>query len=57
MNEIKVEQVLAKYAEAEKITPAFERVTMFSWNDMLALKNEIETLRAEKERHWLENLS
>lgn len=41
-----VDDVLKKYMEAEKISPAFERVTVFSWNDMLLLKAEIEKLRS-----------
>jgi hypothetical protein len=40
-----VECVLAKYERAEAISPAFERVTVFSWNDMLILKKEAEKLK------------
>ena len=40
-----IEKVLEKYMEAEKIRPAFERVALFSWNDMLLLKSEIEKAR------------
>jgi len=42
-----VECVLSKYERAEAITPAYERVTIFSWNDMKLLKAEIEKLRAQ----------
>ena len=42
-----VEDVLGKYEEAEKISPAYERVMIFSWADMLLLKAEIERLREE----------
>jgi hypothetical protein len=49
-----VKQILEKYIEAEKIHPAFERVTFFSWNDMLCLKNEIGNLQSDKKRlDWL----
>ena len=40
-----IQEVLEKYKDAEEISPAFERVYLFSWNDMLALKAEIEDLR------------
>lgn len=43
-------EVIDKYPQAEKISPAFERVTMFSWNDMLLLKDEIKRL---KEYEWM----
>lgn len=42
---VTVDQVLNKFAEAEKISPSYERVHVFSWNDMLLLKSEIERLR------------
>lgn len=41
-----VDEVLAKYVEAEKINPPCERVMDFSWDDLVKLKNEIECLRA-----------
>ncbi len=37
-----VECVLAKYERAETIQPVFERVTIFSWNDMKLLKEAAE---------------
>lgn len=44
------DDVLAKYTEAEKITPAYERVTIFSWRDLCLLREEILLCRAEKEK-------
>lgn len=41
------DDVLAKYEEAEKITPAYERVTIFSWRDMELLRDEIVMLREQ----------
>jgi iron uptake system EfeUOB component EfeO/EfeM len=45
-----IKEIFEKYKEAENINPAFERVELFSWNDMLALKSEIESLQ-EKLNH------
>lgn len=42
-----IQEIFEKYKDAEEIRPAFERLTLFSWNDMLALKNEIESLRSQ----------
>jgi len=39
------DDVLAKYERAAKTEPLWEAVTLFSWNDMLLLKAEIEMLR------------
>jgi hypothetical protein len=41
--------IFEKYKEAENINPAFEfeRVTLFSWNDMLALRAKIESLESQ----------
>ena len=39
-----VEDVIAQFAEAEEINPVWERVTVFSWNDLLLLKNSIATV-------------
>jgi hypothetical protein len=41
-----VDEVLEKYIDAEKIDPPWDRVTVFSWDDMLALEREIKRLRA-----------
>ena len=41
-----IKDVLEKYKDAEKIMPIFERVELFSWNDMLSLKDEIEILQS-----------
>ena len=46
-----VEDVLGKYEEAEKITPPCERVMIFSWADMILLRDEIDRLREEKCTH------
>ena len=42
------DEVLEKYAEAETINPAWERVTIFSWSDMVILRDEILRLRGNK---------
>lgn len=44
-------EVLKKYERAEKIDPPWERVTLFSWNDMLILKAEIEKLSIGNDRY------
>jgi hypothetical protein len=41
-----LQEIFEKYKDAENINPAFERVTLFSWNDMLTLKKEIESLQS-----------
>jgi len=41
----KIDDIFDKYKDAENIMPMWERVELFSWNDMLALKAEIEDLR------------
>lgn len=40
-----IEDVLEKFEQAEEIKPAWDRVAMFSWNDLKTLKEEIERLR------------
>lgn len=42
-----VDGVLAKYEDAEQISPAYERVTIFSWRDMELLRDEIQQLRRQ----------
>ena len=42
-----LQEIFEKYEEAENIKPAWERVELFSWNDMLALKAEIESLQSQ----------
>ena len=42
-----VKDVIAQFAEAEEINPLWERVTVFSWSDMLLLKNSIAKLEAQ----------
>lgn len=49
-----VDEVLAKYEEAAQISPVYERVMVFSWNDMLKLKTEIDRLR-EAIKNVIEN--
>ena len=41
------DEVMEKYSEAKEINPAWERVTLFSWKDLVLLKTEIETLREQ----------
>jgi hypothetical protein len=44
---VSIQEVLEKYKDAENIMPAWVRVELFSWNDMLALKAEIESLQSQ----------
>jgi hypothetical protein len=46
-----IKEIFEKYKLAENINPAFERVTFFSWNDMLALKSEIESLQSQLDKN------
>jgi hypothetical protein len=40
-------EIFEKYKDAEGIHPAWQRLELFSWNDMLALKAEIESLQSQ----------
>jgi hypothetical protein len=45
-----INKTLDKYPEAEKMFPsgqAFERVTIFTWRDMLNLRDEIQALQSK----------
>jgi DNA repair ATPase RecN len=43
-----IQEIFEKYKEAEG-SPAWERTILFSWNDMLLLKAEIESLKIQLE--------
>jgi len=51
------DDVLAKYERAAKIEPLWEAVTLFSWNDMLLLKAEIEMLRNKTGKMIMDELN
>ena len=40
-------EALGKYVEAETISPAWNRLKIFNWRDMLALKGHIAELQSE----------
>jgi DNA repair ATPase RecN len=42
-----LQEIFEKYEEAEGMSPAWERTILFSWDDMLALKAEIERLQRQ----------